>query len=588
MARLRVIYIGFVVAAAAVGIAASTAAPTVATATVTAAATTADERLDLIVAATTDLHGWLRGWNYFANGPDSTRGITRVATIVDSLRAANRGRVLLVDAGDILQGTPVTSIALQWADSARTNPLIAAMNAAGYDAAAIGNHEFNYGLPYLRRAIAEARFPLLAANVRAPDGSHAFKPWVMREVGGPGSGGAKVRVAIVGGTTPGSMIWDRDKLVGRVQVGDVVPAVRDAVTDARAHGADVVVVLLHSGLGEPSSYDTTATGVASENVSARVAREVPGIDLIVFGHTHRELADTVIGTTLLTQPRNWAASVSVARLRLRRTNAPGRGWSVVAKEARIIRARGHAESRRVLAASRQAHEAAVAYVNAPIGTTPVAWRSDSARVKDTPIVDFVLEVERRTAGSDLASVAAFNLDAAFGPGPITVADMAELYPYENNVLRVVKISGRQLREYLEYSARYFRSGGPADSLVDSAIPAYNYDILAGADYVIDITKPVGSRITSLSRNGRPVADTDTFTLALHDYRQQGGGGYAMLRGAPLVYDRQQHIRQLLIDEVRRRGVLRPEDYFTPNWRLAPDTLLGAAYRSTRGPRGGAR
>ena len=526
------------------------------------------DSLELFVASTTDVHGWLHGWDYFANAPDSTRGLARLATIVDSLRGALGDRMLLVDAGDLLQGTPITSIALR--DSLGANPIIAAMNAMRYDAAAIGNHEFNYGLSYLRRAIAQARFPFLAANALTPAGRPAYPPFVILTRDG-------VRVAIVGGTTPGSMIWDRDKLRGRVELRDIVATLRETVTAARARGADVVVAVLHSGLDEPSSYDTTATGLPSENVSAQVARDVPGVDLVVFGHTHKELAQSTIATTLLTQPRNWAGSLSLARLVLVKRNDR---WRVVSKSAQLLRARGHAEAPDVVAATASAHRDAIAYVTSPIGTTSVAWRADSARVIDTPIIDFILEVERRAANADLASVAAFNLNASFGPGPITIADMAELYPYENNILRAVRISGKQLREYLEFSARYFRAGR-TDSLVDPGIPGFNYDIVAGVDYDIDLSRPIGSRITRLSRSGMPVKDSDSFTMALHDYRQQGGGGFAMLQGAPVVYDSGQVIRQLLIDEVRRRQVLRPQDYFRRNWRIVPDSMVGLAYRSMR-------
>ena len=526
------------------------------------------DTLELFVAGTTDTHGWLRGWEYFRNGPDTTRGLTRIATIMDSIRAAAPDRVVLVDGGDDMTGTPITSVALR--DSAQPNPIIAAMNALRYDAAAIGNHEFNFGLGYLNRAIAQARFPMLAANVYSPDGRHTYIPSVMIERGG-------VRVAIVGATTPGVMIWDRDKVRGRVEVRDIVPSVRAAVQDARSR-ADVVVVALHSGLSDPSSYDTVSTGVASENVAARVAREVPGIDVIVFGHTHREVADTTIGTTLLQQPRNWAGSISVARLTLARS---GGAYRVVKKQGSVIRARGHQEQAAMLATTASAHERAVAMSTTPIGTTAHSWSADSARVKDTPILDFLLEVMRRASGADLASTAAFSLNAQFGPGPITQADMAELYPYENNVLRAVRISGRQLRDYLEYSARYFRERASGDSVVDQSVPGFNFDIVAGVDYAIDLTKPIGSRIQGLARSGKPVADSDTFTMALNDYRQSGGGGYAMLRGAPLVYDQQQVIRDLLVEEVRRKGTIDPADYFTQNWRLLPDSIVGAAYRSMR-------
>jgi 2',3'-cyclic-nucleotide 2'-phosphodiesterase/3'-nucleotidase len=533
---------------------------------------TATERdtLTLFVASTTDVHGWLRGWDYFANAPDTTRGLARAATIIDSLRRHHPDRVVVVDAGDDLQGTPIAHIALR--DSLRPNPIIGAMNAVRYDAAVIGNHEFNYGLGYLNRAISQATFPFIAANIYKSDNTHAYIPWTMVTRSG-------VRVAIVGGTTPGSMIWDRDKLRGRIEVRDILPSVRGAVAEARAQNAHVVVVVLHSGLSEPSSYDTVATALPSENVAARVAREVPGIDLIVFGHSHKELADTSIGGVLLTQPRNWAGSVSLSRLRVVRD---GSAWRVTAKHGGVVRARERTEHAGVVAAVADAHARTIQYVMSPLGTTQALWRADSGRVKDTPIIDLVLEVERRAAGTDLASTAAFNLNAEFGPGAITMADMAELYPYDNNVLRAVKISGKELRAYLEFSARYFRASARADSLIDPTIPGFNFDIVSGVEYVINITKPIGSRITTLTRNGRPIADSDTFTMALNDYRQVGGGGYAMLRGAPVIHDQQQVIRQLLVDEIQRKGVLRHEDYFTPNWRLEPDSLVGAVYRSMRG------
>jgi 2',3'-cyclic-nucleotide 2'-phosphodiesterase (5'-nucleotidase family) len=317
--------------------------------------------------------------------------------------------------------------------------------------------------------------------------------------------------------------------------------------------------------------------VPSENVAGRVAREVPGIDLIVFGHSHQELADTIIGSTRLLQPKNWATSVGVAHLFLERS---GGTWRVAGSRGATVQARGHAESSAVTSAVDAAHRATIAYVNRPLGTTPVVWRADSARVRDTPVIDFLLEVERRAASADLASTPAYSLDAGLDAGSITFAELARLYPYDNT-LRAVRISGRQLRAYLEFSARYFRTfagdTGQTTPLVNEAIPGYNFDIVAGADYVIDVSRPVGSRLTSLAVKGKSVADTDTFTLALNNYRQTGGGGYAMLQGAPVVYDRQQEIRQLLIDEVARRRTLMPDAYFTPNWRLEPAGAVASAY-----------
>jgi 2',3'-cyclic-nucleotide 2'-phosphodiesterase/3'-nucleotidase len=523
--------------------------------------------LDLVVAATTDVHGYLRGWDYYAGVPDTLRGLTRAATIIDSLRRVSPVNPVVVDAGDVLQGTPLAYVAAR-VDTTMPHPVILAMNAIQYDAAVVGNHEFNYGVPTLDRAVRQADFPFLAANVYTPDGRQPYRAWAVSTRRG-------VKIAIVGATTPGSNLWDRDNLAGRLVVRDIISDVRTAVRDARDAGASVVIVVLHSGLDEPSSYDTVSTNVGSENVAARVAREIRGIDLIVYGHSHKEMPDTVIAGTLLMQPKNWATSVAVAHLRLEQRN---NRWRVLSKRSQVVQARHHVENPRVLAVTAEGHRQAMAYANTPIGKTDVAWRADSARVVDTPLIDFILEVERKAAGAQLASTAAFSLDASLAPGPITVARLAGLYPYDNT-LRAVKISGAQLRDYLEQSARYFKPNAQGTADIDPAIPGFNYDIVKGVDYTIDVSKPIGQRITELRFDGRAVVPTDSFTMALNNYRQTGGGGFAMLRGAPVVYDRQLEIRQLLIDEVRRKGTLVPSDYFHPNWRIVPATAIGRLLKS---------
>ena len=213
---------------------------------------------------------------------------------------------------------------------------------------------------------------------------------------------------------------------------------------------------------------------------------------------------------------------------------------------------------------------------------PPRTRADSARVTDTPIIDFILEVQRAATGAQLASTAAFSLDAGLDSGAVTVAEVARLYPYENT-LKSVRLTGRQLRDYLEYSARYFGQFGTDEPAVNPRIPGFNFDIVAGAEYTIDVARSAGSRITRLTVAGRPVADTDTFTMAVNNYRQSGGGGYAMLRDAPVVHDGSVEIRQLLIDEVRRAGALRPERYFTRNWELMPVEAREPALRAMRRP-----
>jgi 2',3'-cyclic-nucleotide 2'-phosphodiesterase (5'-nucleotidase family) len=555
-------------------------------------AQTAPATIDLVVAATTDIHGRARGWDYDTNRPDPAVGLARAATVVDSLRHAcpgaiaqrdtaaggvvlrdaAEGCVILIDAGDITQGNALAFVAARVSRDSGATPVIAAMNAMRYDAAAVGNHDFNYGIGYLERNARQAHFPLVAANVRRADGRRLVRGWTMVERAG-------VKVGIVGATTPGSMVWDRDNLrAGQVVIGDIVPSVRTAVDSARGAGADVIVVTMHSGLGEPATYDTVSTGLPSDNVAARVAREVPGVDLVVYGHSHKEMADTSINGVLLVQAKNWVQSVAVAHLQLARD--AGR-WRVRSTAGTLIRTAGHAESPAVLAATDAAHRATVAWVTTPLGRTDVAWRADSARVVDTPLQDFVLEVMRRATHADLAAGAAFSLDASLDTGAITAARLQALYPYDNSV-RAIRISGRQLREYLEHSARYFTVDAAGAPTVNREIPGYNFDMVAGADYVLDLSRPVGERVSRLEVKGRPVAPMDSFTLALTNYRQTGGGGYTMIVGAPEVYRSTEDVRQLLTDEVRRVGVLRPQDYFTRNWRIEPASAVSALYRLMRG------
>jgi 2',3'-cyclic-nucleotide 2'-phosphodiesterase/3'-nucleotidase/5'-nucleotidase len=546
----------------------------------TAALPAQSGRFDLVITATTDVHGRLRGWDYYANTPDLARSLAGAATIVDSVRTANPGRVLLVEGGDILSGNPLLYVAAKVAPPP-VHPVVAAMNVMRYDAAVLGNHEFNFGVPLLRAAIAQAAFPFLAANVRDTQGRPFVAPYTLIDRRG-------VRIAIIGGTTPGSMLWDRDHLrEAGLTVTDIVSSVRGAVAEVRKRKADVVVVLLHSGLDGAATFDTVATGLPSENVAARVPREIDGIDLVVYGHSHAELVDSTINGALLVQPRNWAASVAVATLTLEKSKGK---WSVVQHRGQSVRVAGHAESPAVLAASAATHKATVAWVTTPVGRTAVTWRADSSRVVDAPITDLINEVMRRESGADLAATAAFSLDATLDAGAVTQAALSRLYPYENT-LRAVRISGAQLRAFLEQSSLYYRTlssdgSAPSGGLIDPTIPGYNFDVVSGVDYVIDVSKPAGARITSLTRNGRAVQSTDMFTMALNNYRQSGGGGYAMLTSAPVVFQKDVDIRSLIIDDVARAGSLDPAKYATVNWRLEPAAARAIAYREQNRGRAG--
>jgi len=524
----------------------------------------------LVLLGTTDLHGWLLPYDYYT-GKATSNSLASLVPLIDSVRAANPGRTVLVESGDLLQGNPLDFVYSRLA-SGETHPLVRAMDLVGYDAAAIGNHEFNYGIAHLDSAVAHARFPWLSANVfRAGTDQHAYRSWTMVE---RTLGGKRVRIGITSVTPPGVAIWDRDNVRGRLEFRDVVASVRPVVAEMRAQGADLVLVAAHSGL-EGSSYDTAATHVPAENAAAAMAREVPGIDVIFMGHTHRELADTTLAGVLVLQAKNWGASLAVATLELQESGDGG--WRVAQKHGRILHPVEGQVDARLRAALADAHRRTQEYVSRQIGTSAEEWTSELARTRDTPILDLINEMQRRVTGAELSATAAFSLTSRIPRGPVTVADVAGLYIYDNT-LKSVRITGAQLRAFLEKSAEYYLPcpAGSCARLTNPAVPGYNFDVVSGVDYTLDLTRPVGQRVTRLEREGHPVADTDSFTIALNNYRASGSGGYSMLLGAPVVYDRGESIRDLLIAEIQRRGRISPADVFVKNWEIVPAALAERA------------
>lgn len=521
-------------------------------------------RTTLTLLGTTDVHGRVYAYDYYLDEP-TDRGLSLLAPLVDSIRAAHPERVYLFDSGDWLQGNPLAYVYSRQRTH-EANAVVKAMNRLGYAAVAMGNHEFNYGLENLDRALEQAEFPVLSVNsFRAGTDEHAYAPSTMlaHAVGE----GDTIRIGVAGVVPPGVAIWDRPNVQGILEFRDITSSLAPVVDDLRERGANLVVVLAHSGL-EGSSYDTASTGLPPENQVARIAHEVGGVDLVLMGHSHGEIADTVIAGVHVVQAKNWAESLAEVTVDMERP--AGGAWRPARIEGRLHRGDPARPDSAFLNALRWEHERTLAYVRSVVGTSTEAMSTRFARVRDTPAIDFINEVQRRVTGADLSAAAAFTTEARIPQGDVRVADIAGLYIYDNT-LKAVRVSGAQLRAFLERSASYFRQWPVAadSSLIDPEQRGYNFDMVSGVEYVIDVSRPVGDRIRELRRDGEPVADTDTFSLALNSYRQQGGGGFDMVASAPLAYDGQREVRELLFEEVGRTGQLNAGEYFSPSWRIEP-------------------
>ncbi|MDI6911562.1 5'-nucleotidase C-terminal domain-containing protein [Nocardioides sp.] len=559
----------------------------------------------LTVLGTTDLHGNVYNWDYFKNkefdnSAHDDIGVAKVATLIKAMREERRGDpILTLDAGDTIQGTPLAYYYARIAPITQggVHPMAKAMNLVGYDAAALGNHEFNYGLDTLRTFEDQLNFPLLGANAVDPaTGLPAFAPYVIKtfRVGR----GRRLRVGVLGLTNPGIAIWDKANVEGRMEFPGLVEQAKKFVPKMKAKGCDVVIVSAHSGADTSSSYGDALP--FPENAASLVAEQVPHVDAILVGHAHKEIPQRFVRNkatgqqVLLCEPYYWGMRLAVMDLVVHESYTK-RGrlkWIVTGSGAQLLNSNTVEADAAVAAAVQEQHDTVVSYVNSPIGTSVEAMSAARAVVEDVPIIDFVNFVQADAVKAGLSGDAAalpvlsiaapFNRGASFPSGQVTVRDVAGLYIYDNTLL-AVQVSGADLKAYLEYTARYYKlvSGtGPftmdqvtnaVTTTAPNGTPDYNYDAIAGLDapltYDIDISQEVGSRIVGLSYDGKAVVDADQFVLAVNNYRQSGGGGFPAVSTAPVVYNRQNEIRQLLIDWVTAHGTIDPTQFASVDWRL---------------------
>lgn len=557
----------------------------------------------LTVLGTTDLHGNVFNWDYYKNAAFSNSagdeiGVAKVKTLIDAVREERRGEpILTIDAGDTIQGTPLAYYyaRIDPITKGSVHPMARAMNLVGYDAAALGNHEFNYGIDTIRKFEEQVNFPMLGANAVDPSTKlPVFPPYIIKDYAL--GRGRRLRVGVLGLTNPGIAIWDKAIVEGKMEFPGLVEQAKIYVPELKKAGCDLVIISAHSGADTSSSYGDE---LPPENAATLVAEQVPDVDAILVGHAHREITERFVTNTetgkqvLLTEPLYWGMRVSVMDLVVRREKGRGRPrWVLQSATSQTLNSNTVDAAPDVSAAVQEQHDVVVSYVNSVVGNSAVEMLAARAVVEDVPIIDFVSfvqgdAVKAALTGDDAAlpvlSIAApFSRAAAFPAGEVTVRDVAGLYIYDNTLM-AVRITGAQLKDYLEFTARYFKrlsgtgpfpiadvTNAPTDT-APNGTPDYNFDTIAGLDaaltYDIDVSMPVGSRITDLAYDGVAVADGQEFVLAVNNYRQSGGGGFPHVTDATVVYNQQVEIRQLLIDWVTTNQVIDPAAFASVDWRL---------------------
>jgi 2',3'-cyclic-nucleotide 2'-phosphodiesterase / 3'-nucleotidase len=546
-------------------------------------------RSQVTIMSTTDLHAHAFNWNYLQDQPFSAgRGLARISTMVEQVRSERApGSTLLIDNGDTIQGTtlgryfatvdPITAGAQR--------PMAAAMNHIGYDTMTLGNHEFNFGLPTLREFEAQLDATVLGGNVlTAGTDEPAFAPYEIKTVNLPGN--KPIRVGILGLTTPGSAIWDRTHVQGNLDFVDGVETAHRYVPEMRAQGVDIVVAALHTGLSTGSSYGDQLPYL--ENFATVVAEEVPGIDVLIAGHSHtnvpqRLVTNKVTGDqVVVSQAGSHGQRLGVTDLTLQKVRGQ---WTVSSAEAFHLNASNFADDPAILDLIGPAHQRVVDYVNAPVATSLQELTLRNSMTEDVAAIDMMalVQLERTREGLAGTPYADLPLISARSPlttspvtvpaGEVNVRQLSSLYVYDNNVLMAVKVNGAEVVEFLEWVASFYHGvtdAGPhsRSSLVRSGVSAQWFtQHVYGLTYDIDLTQPVGQRLVNVRYQGEPIDPAQDFILTTDNYVVGGGGDAPVLPQAEVVFNPLESIQELISVWAAERGVIDTTEFHTVDWRL---------------------
>ncbi|SDH87774.1 2',3'-cyclic-nucleotide 2'-phosphodiesterase / 3'-nucleotidase [Planococcus glaciei] len=577
------------------------------------------KEVSLRILGTSDLHTNFVNYDYYQDKVSNSLGLAKTGVLIEQARKENQN-TLLFDNGDLIQGTPLGSYSanVDPLEDGEKHPAYAALEALNFDGTTLGNHEFNYGLDYLDEVMDDAEFPVLNANVYdAKTKKNRFTPYeiIDKEVVDGRGKRVTVQVGVIGVVAPHIMKWDRANLEGKVYAEDAVQTVEKFLPKMEKDGADIVVVLSHSGMGD------AVHEVGEEDITYQLTK-LKGVDAIITGHNHqtfpgkyKDLPDvnteqgTINGTPVV-MPGKFGSHLGVIDLQL----APhGQDWNVIKEKAalREINKTTNEVSEEVVEAVKEAHEATIEYVRQPVAETTAPINSYFSLVKDDPSVQIVNNaqtwyVKNKVAGTANADLPLLSAAAPFkagtrddssyytniAKGTVAIKNVADLYVFDNTVF-ALKMKGADVKEWLEMSAGQFLQVDPSATgeqpLIDTEYRTYNFDVIDGVEYEIDVTQPAkydndgklvdasASRIKNLTFNGAPIDLNQEFLVATNNYR--ASGSFPGVVNATEKLDFAYENRQAIIDYMVEEKTINPTA--DGNWDFAPVTAdLNVTFESS--------
>lgn len=592
-------------------------APQVMPTTAHADENTGESTVKLRILETSDIHVNLMNYDYYQTKTDNKVGLVQTATLVNKAREEVKNSVLFDD-GDALQGTPLGDYVANKikdpknpVDPNYVHPLYRVMNLMKYDVISLGNHEFNYGLDYLKEVTSKTKIPVINSNVYRDDhdgndenDEHYFdRPYHILEKEVVDEAGQKqiVKIGVMGFVPPQIMNWDKANLEGQVKAKDIVETAKKMVPKMKAEGADVIVALAHSGV------DKSGYNVGMENASYYLT-EVPDVDAVLMGHSHTEVQDIFNGVPVV-MPGVFGSNLGIIDMQLKKVNGK---WEVQKKDQpkpalrKITDSKGNPlvqSDQKLVNEIKDEHEKTIEYVNTPVGETKAPINSYFSLVQDDPSVQIVTNAQKWYVEQELkkpeyekikdipvlSAGAPFKAGGRNGAayytdipaGTLAIKNVADLYVYPNT-LYAVKVNGAQVKEWLEMSAGQFNQIDPKKTeeqpLVNIGYPTYNFDILDGLKYEIDVTQPPKydkdgkvvnantNRIVNMTYEGKPVADDQEFIVATNNYRGSSQTFPGVSKGE-VVYQSQDETRQIIVKYMQETPVINPTA--DKNWTFKP-------------------
>lgn len=564
--------------------------------------------VSLRIMGTTDLHTNFMNYDYYQDKVSNELGLAKTGVLIEEARAENPNNLLL-DNGDLIQGTPFGAykVSVDPLEEGELHPAYAALESLEFDASTLGNHEFNFGLDYLDEALDDAPFPVLNANVLdAATGENKYQPYTVidKEVVDGMGRTRTLQVGVIGVVAPKIMQWDRTHLEGKVIAKDAVQSVEKFIPEMKAEGADVIVVLSHSGIGDATHE------IGEEDVTYQIS-QVEGVDAIITGHDHDvfpgaygdlpnvdQEKGTINGTPVV-MAGNFGSHLGVIDLTLS-PRGNGKRWVVTSEKAELreIDSTTGEVAEDVVEAVEEAHEGTIEYVNTPVAETTAPINSYFALVNDDPSIQLVNNaqtwyVEQQVAGTAnedlpiLSAAAPFKAGGRNGgdyytnieAGQIAIKNVADLYVFDNTTF-ALKMTGADVQEWLEMSAGQFNQIDPnaagEQQLINNDFRTYNFDVIDGVTYEIDVTEPAkydlagnvinegANRIKNLSYAGEPIDPSQEFLVVTNNYR--ASGSFPGVVNATEVIDYAYENRQVVIDYLEGLGTIDPSA--DNNWTFA--------------------